>query len=181
MVFIYRIRIELMLQAYLLPAFSTILDKHRFSLGDAVAIVRQSPLIPPDRILAFERMLELGFHGELSTATYIMVPEIENLIRFHLKGFGVQTTTLEDSGIDRELGLNALMENPEVSEFLGRDLAWELKMLFCNPSGPNLRNNFAHGLETATLGRSGFAFYAWWLVFKMILLLRPIEKNSPTE
>lgn len=170
-----------MVNAYLYPAFSTILEKHRFSSRDAVEIVSQSPLIPPNRRLSFERVLEFGFHGDHFSAMYILAPEIENLIRFHLKSFGIKTTNLSDEGIESEVGMGSLMEHPEVAKCIGKDFAWELKALFCDPIGPNLRNCFAHGLETDRLSNSAVVFYAWWLVYRMIMLLRPIDDNLNRE
>ena len=77
-----------------------------------------------------------------------------------------------DKGLEQEVGMSSLMDHPEVAQCLGKNFAWELKALFCDLNGPNLRNNFAHGLETIKKGLSGWAFYAWWLVFRMIMVLR---------
>jgi hypothetical protein len=171
----HRISIGLRVMSYLQPAYSVILEEHCVSFSDAVDIVRQSPLVPPNRIVAFARVLECGFHGDLFTAMYILSPEIENLIRFHLNGLGVKTTTVDEEGIEQEIGMTRLMKAPEVEYFLGKNHAWELNALFCAKNGPNLRNNYAHGIETEFWGNSDCAFYAWWLVFRMIMLLKEIE------
>jgi hypothetical protein len=38
------------------------------------------------------------------------------------------------------------MELPEIETIFGKDLSFEIKALFCDPFGPNLRNELAHGL-----------------------------------
>ena len=175
----YLRHIKISVEGILMPAFLTILEEHRFSFSDAVEIVRRSPLIPPNRYLAFARVLEFGFHGDHFSAIYILCPEIENVVRVHLHGFGVKTTTVDKDGIEQEVGLSSLMEHPEVAQCFGKNFAWELRALFCDPNGPNLRNNFAHGLETNGLAQSIYAFYAWWLVFRMIMLLRRADEKPP--
>jgi hypothetical protein len=38
----------------------------------------------------------------------------------------------------------------------------------CDKSGPNLRNEVAHGLATQDLCESAHALYAWWLILQLV-------------
>ena len=67
-------------------------------------------------------------------------------MRWHLKAAGIKTTNLDSDGIENENGLSTLMDLPEVTQIFGEDISFELKALFCDPFGPNLRNELAHGL-----------------------------------
>jgi hypothetical protein len=62
------------------------------------------------------------------------------MIRFHLKQHGAKTTNLDKNGIENEKGLSTLMELPEIETIFRKDLSFEIKALFCDPFGPNLRN-----------------------------------------
>ena len=60
------------------------------------------------------------------------------------------------------------MELPEVTQIFGEDLSFELKSLFCDAFGPNLRNELAHGLLDDEACHSTYAIYAWWLGLKLV-------------
>ena len=61
--------------------------------------------------------------------------------------------------------MSTLIELPEVEQVFGKNLAFELKALYCDPFGPNLRNELAHGLLEENACVSTYAVYAWWLAF----------------
>ena len=60
------------------------------------------------------------------------------------------------------------MALPEIEEVFGKDLVFELKALFCDPFGHNLRNELAHGLLDDGDCRSAASIYAWWLGLKLV-------------
>ena len=47
------------------------------------------------------------------------------------------------------------------------DLAFELKALFCDAFGPNLRNEIAHGLLDDASCQTAQAVYAWWFLLRL--------------
>jgi hypothetical protein len=48
------------------------------------------------------------------------------------------------------------------------DLAFEIRALFCDGFGPNLRSELAHGLLDHGALQSAESIYAWWLIFRLI-------------
>ena len=62
------------------------------------------------------------------------------------------------------------MELPEVTQIFGEDLSFELKALYCDVFGPNLRNELAHGLLDYEACHSTYAIYAWWLGLKLVFI-----------
>jgi hypothetical protein len=90
------------------------------------------------------------------------------MVRFHLKAAGVKTTNLDEDGIENENGLSRLAGFPETAKIFGDDLAFEIKALFCDPRGPNLRNEAAHGLLDYDASESIYGVYAWWLTLKVV-------------
>lgn len=53
----------------------------------------------------------------------------------------------------------------QADSVLGEDLAWNIRALFCGPTGPNLRNRVAHGLLDEAESGGDAALYAWWMAF----------------
>ena len=60
------------------------------------------------------------------------------------------------------------MDLPQTEEIFGEDLSFEIKALFCDPFGPNLRNELAHGLLGDRACESTSAIYAWWFGLKLV-------------
>jgi hypothetical protein len=60
------------------------------------------------------------------------------------------------------------MDRPEVDQIFSPDIGFELRALLCDPLGPNLRNEIAHGLLDDDHIESMFSVYAWWLVLKLV-------------
>ena len=90
------------------------------------------------------------------------------MVRIPLKVAGVSTSHLDQDGIETENGLSALIDLPQTKAIFGEDLTYEIKALFCDQMGPNLRNNIAHGLLNDQEAQSVDAIYAWWLGLKLV-------------
>ena len=166
--FHYQLQVAVAVQALILPALGVLTLEH--SLGETyfVELARQSPIVPPGREILFGKALNQGFNLEFSTSIHLLSPQIENMVRFHLKSAGVTTTHLDHEGIETEMGLSTLMDFPETRSIFGEDLTFEVNALFCDPMGPNLRNEIAHGLLDDQQINSAYVVYAWWLGLKLV-------------
>ena len=60
------------------------------------------------------------------------------------------------------------MEISEAKKIFGDDLSFEIRALFCDPYGPNLRNELAHGLLDEDACQSIYSVYAWWLGLNLV-------------
>ena len=65
--------------------------------------------------------------------------------------------------------LSALMDFPEIIDVLGEDIYFELKSIFTDTLGGNLRNEVAHGLLDDSSSLSGNTVYAWWIILKLVV------------
>ncbi len=164
----YGVELGLIVQGKIWPALEILRLEHRLRAEDFITIASQSPIVPTDRKRLMGRALFAGYDNDFVAALHILAPQIEHLVRWHLKAVGVKTTTLNKDGIENENGLSTLMEIPEATQIFGEDLAFELKALFCDAFGPNLRNEIAHGLLTDEECQSTYAIYAWWLGVKIV-------------
>jgi Domain of unknown function (DUF4209) len=163
----YTMELSLIVQAQIWPALQAFTLDHRLRESDLVQIVAQSPIVPTGRAPLIAKALFAGFEQDLVTALHLLVPQVEHLVRWHLKSAGVKTTTLSAEGIENENGLSTLIDLPEAETIFGEDLTFELKALFCDAFGPNLRNELAHGLLDDADCQSAQAAYAWWLLLRI--------------
>ena len=152
----------------ILPALEILMQEHRLQENDFAHLCMQSPIVPIDRERLWAKALYAGYDRDFVTAIHLLCPQMEHMVRLHLKAAGAQTTTLSQDGIETENALGTLMEMPEVENILGPNLTFEIKALFCSPFGPNLRNEVAHGLLSLDNCRSFDSVYAWWLGMRLV-------------
>lgn len=164
----YAMELSLVVQGDIWPALEVIRQEHRLKEADFYSVVKRSPVVPPDRIRLMAKAIFQGFDGDFISALHLLIPQIENLVRYHLKQHGEKTTNIDINGIENENGLSTLMDNSKVEDIFGKDLSFELKAIFCDPFGPNLRNELAHGLIGYEESQNIYSIYAWWLTFRLI-------------
>jgi hypothetical protein len=136
----YGLEVGLVVQGDIWPALEVLALEHRLRESDFVAIAGRSPIVPKGRERLFGKALFAGYDKDFVSALHLLVPQIEHMVRWHLKAAGIKTTNLDKDGVENENGLNALVELPEVTQIFGEDLSFELKALFCDAFGANLRN-----------------------------------------
>lgn len=164
----YLISVGIAVQGIIWPAKRILYLEHRFCEQDIYSIVKQSPMTPIGRELLITKALYAGFENDFISCLHLLVPQIEHLVRYHLKMAGAKTTNLDINGIDNENGLSTLVELPEMAGIFGKGLTFELKALLCSSFGPNLRNETAHGLIGQDECFSAPSIYIWWLMFKIV-------------
>lgn len=164
----YSTEIGLAVTGQILPALDVIRNEHAFTEREFILMALHSPFIPNDRARIFGRGLYLGFWGDFMSSIYMLCPQVEHLVRFHLRGRGCQTSKIDEAGIENEVGLSTLLVNEEINEIFGKNLAFELRLLFTEHQGPNLRNQCAHGLLSSDESESIPIVYAWWLTLKIV-------------
>jgi hypothetical protein len=168
MVHDYQILINIVVHGDIWPAHEVLLLEHRLREDDFIGLASQSPLVPRGRERLFGKALHAGYDRDFTVAMHLLAPQIEHMVRFHLKNAGVKTTNLDIDGIENENGLSTLMGLPETETVFGKDLSFEIKALFCDALGPNLRNELAHGLLDDDSFQSIHAIYAWWMGFRLV-------------
>jgi len=165
---IYQTEIEICTQAKIYPAYNVLVAEHKLSENDFIALARQSPIVPKNRSELFGKALYVGYEGNFTSAIHLLVPQIENMVRYHLKNAKVKTTTIDLNGIENENGLSTLAELSETEKIFGENLTFEIKALLCDSRGPNYRNEIAHGLIEIDDCESSISMYVWWLGLKII-------------
>jgi hypothetical protein len=164
----YSIEVSFIVQGHIWSALEVLQLEHRLREADFIRIASQSPIVPHGREQLFGKALFAGYDKDFVSALHLLIPQLEHLVRWHLKSRGVKTTTLDPNGIENENGLSALMELPETKQIFGEDVTFELRALFCDAFGPNLRNELAHGLLDKEECESVAAIYAWWFGLRIV-------------
>ena len=154
----------------IMPAMHQLLREYNFAMGFFEELCHYSPLIPDDRVQLTARGLYLGFEYRFSESIHLISPQVEFMVRNLLKQANVRTSTIDEAGIENEVGLSSLLDKPEAKALLGNDLHFNLVSLFTNPLGANIRNYVAHGLLNDYSSQSDAVVYAWWLYFKIIVM-----------
>lgn len=185
MVHDYQILINIVVHGDIWPAHEVLLQEHRLREDDFIGLASQSPIVPRGRERLFGKALYAGFDRDFTVSIHLLAPQIEHMVRFHLKNAGVKTTNLDIDGIENENGLSTLMGLPETEAVFGKDLSFEIKALFCDALGPNLRNELAHGLLDDDSFQSIHAIYAWWMGLRLVFntfwnVARREQENSST-
>ncbi len=171
----YMIYVSLLAKATLLPALKVIWQEHCLEPNLFCSIAEHSSIVPPGRTQAFVKGLLAGYNGDFDVAFQVLYPQIENLIRFHLKRRRVNTR-YRRNGVDEELPLGRLLHHNKTEEIFGKNLLFELRVLF-HPH----RNDRAHGLIDDTSSPSLCDVYIWWLLLRLVFNSSNLqsEKESP--
>lgn len=154
----------------IMPAMRQLLKEYNFVMGFFQELCHTSPLVPDDRVQLTAKGLYLGFEYRFYESIHIISPQVEFMVRNLLKQAGVRTSTIDEAGIENEVGLGSLLDKPEAKSLLGNELHFNLVSLFTDPLGANIRNYVAHGLLNDNSSQSDAVVYAWWLYFKIIVM-----------
>ncbi|GFO75838.1 hypothetical protein BPLS_P3286 [Bathymodiolus platifrons methanotrophic gill symbiont] len=172
----FRINTSFAVEGHILPALYKLHDEYSVTLPILISLCECSVLVPKGRENLTAYALWLGFNRDFGNAIHLLCPQFENMIRVELKRVGAHTRPITNNHIEHEICLSSLMDLPECKEVFGEDLVFEIKSIFTDPLGSNLRNDVAHGLLDDSSSSSIQSVYAWWMILKMIIHHRP--KNS---
>ncbi|HEJ1043699.1 DUF4209 domain-containing protein [Proteus mirabilis] len=132
-------------------------------------IIEHSLFVPTERQYIFKKIITLGLKKDFSTAIYLLCPQLENFFRSILKYSNVSTTTINSDHEEMEAGLSTLLDKKEACDIFDENLLFEMKMLFTESGGPNLRNEVAHGLLDDIDAMQPIVTYAWWRFVRLIV------------
>ena len=179
----FSIEIKLVVEGQILPALNQILMEHRVTKDILERLCYCSPIVPKERISLLASALWCGFEFEFGDAIHLLCPQVEHIVRTRLKQAGAQTSNVDKEGIENENGLSTLMDLPEALKVFGEDLTFELKSVFTEALGFNLRNDVAHGLLNDDSASSIATIYAWWMILRLIVhsMLTGAASASPEE
>lgn len=175
------IDIQIVCNGQILPALNQILMEHRVTYNFIKALCYHSPFVPSNRESLTAKALLLGFEYDFANAIHLLCPQFENMIRAKLKENGAHTSNVDPNGIEHENGLSTLIDLPEANNIFGHNAIFEMKAIFTDAIGPNLRNEVAHGLLDDNSASGIGSIYGWWMILRMILRSLYGIGNGPQE
>lgn len=150
-----------------------ILSEHPVRVHDLLRFLQNNPFVPLGREMIFARGLYAGLIGDFLVATHLLIPQLENSVRYVLNDHGVVTVYADQYGLQKEYDLNTLLYGElgkKCEEIFGKDLLFALQGLLVEFPGANLRNTMAHGRLDHDEFYSPHCAYFWWLTLKLCLI-----------
>jgi transcriptional regulator of met regulon len=158
------------------PARQKITEQHRLHKADFVFLVSENPFVPPGHEEIFLRGIHAGFHGDFLVASSLLVPQIENSIRYVLTNHGVDVTNYKDDRTQPVKLLGPLFDLPEMKEIFGESCWFELRGLLIEKTGAEVRNKISHGFTSNAECYSPAAKNVWWIVLRLCMM--PFAKRK---
>jgi hypothetical protein len=186
-------------QAFIEPARYQIFSEHIIQKSEEdkkikeiglLPLVLNSPFVPPGREKLFIKGLYAGLIGDFITSTHILIPQIENSVRYLLSNRGAITSGIDNknNGIQKEDNLNTTLfpsKYPQITSIFDEDTLFDLQGLLIEKSGSNLRNCMAHGLINDNEFFSPIFSCLWWVTLRLCFgvgILIPeeiVEESNP--
>lgn len=136
---------------------------------DFLSLVYENPFIPQGRELIYAKGLYFGIKGDFFTSVHLLVPQIENSLRYLLIQYGVPASTFSDQTLQLEHSLNTLLLMPEINKIIGADTVLTLRALLIEKIGSNVRNKISHGLEDYHGYELYPHMYTWWITLRILI------------
>lgn len=170
-----------LVQGAIAPALRSISEEHwiRKELLDELA--RRSPAVPPGREAIFALGLAAGFDWDFVTSSHLLIPQIENLIRFHLKSREVVTTSIDPDGTEAEKTFGPLLDLAREHGVFDEDIEFAFRATLVDPRGSNLRNDLLHGLCDPGTANGAAGVYIWWLTLYLVLVPFWTRSRRPSD
>jgi hypothetical protein len=160
--------------AFIEPARKQINLEHTIQVKDILPIVFDNPFVPHGREIIFARGLHAGLIGDFMVSNHLLIPQLENSLRYLLTQHGLVVTG-DDQRIQYERLLGTILYKdpfaPKLEEILGEDILFDLQGLL-GEGGVNLRNRIAHGLMAADefdVTQVTQISYLWWLILRLCI------------
>ena len=154
-------------------ALHAILGQHFITDDVFGSLMEYSPFVPSNLVHTFARGYARFFQGDFVSATYILTPLLESLLRHVMKSNGHDVTIFDDATqIQQDRTISSLFEQmrPELDTILTTAIAADIERVFLTKPGPHLRHALAHGLLHDWDPYGADAIYACWLIFRLCML-----------
>ena len=135
-------------------------------------ICQSSPFIPHSHKEIFSRGFWEFFSGDMLIACSLLIPQMENSLRHILTVSGKDPSSLEGDLTQEYRSISRLLvtDRNDLEKLLGKELVFEIDLVFNILPGPRLRHEMAHG----KLGLGGYytnaAIYGVWLMYQITCL-----------
>ena len=157
---------------YICPAINIICNQELVYEKYFYAIVERSPFVPVGFRECYAKGFWMMFQGDFISAAYLLVPMLENSIRYVLSIRGQDSSKMLPDSTQEDRSLSGLLESMrvELEEIFGVSAVNELDLLFNFKGGPALRHQVAHGKLTSGDCFHHSVIYGCWLIYRLACL-----------
>ena len=161
---------QLAVQGQIRPALDELMIQHRVSEYALERILKNNPFIPYGHEHFYIKGITFGLEGDFLSACHILIPQIENSLRYVARTQGEEPTTLHGDGSQERSSLKILLNHPAVIEGLGQDIVGNLQAILIDKIYGDLRNQTSHGYMPAGHFYGIAPVFLWWLVLHIVML-----------
>lgn len=154
------------------PARRVIHREHPLDHSDFRLLAEMSPFVPGDRGALFALGFTRFFGGDFVSALHILVPQLENSLRYFLKQAGVEPSAIHSDMTQENRTLSVILtkDRDPLETIIDPAIVFEIENLFDFRGGPTIRHQLAHGLISAHDCYGTDAIYACWFMFRLCCL-----------
>lgn len=163
--------------AFIEPARLKVWSDHWPRQSDIFYMVQDNPFIPPGHEPIYARGLFYGLAGDGLLASHLLVPQIENSLRYVLEQCGVDISNLDSDLTQQVKTLGPLFSIPEMEKIFGPGLCFELRGLLIEKAGHAFRHDIAHGFASEADCYGAAASNVWWLALRLCLFHVVAQEN----
>lgn len=168
---LYGDTIKSVTETILFPAYEIVKSEHVFQQRDFASLVEHSLFLPEHQRKCWTNALWCGWQGHFFEAELFIAPLMESLVRSFLSPRGVKVSYYrKEDNAEQYEALGSLMKQVDKEgNIMLPELSQEIKDLFCDTVGPNVRNVVAHGLFDDDEINSFVPFYAWFFALRLVM------------
>ncbi|EKG0011867.1 DUF4209 domain-containing protein [Vibrio cholerae] len=161
---------QLVVEGQIMPALNEVTTKYVVVKEAIEQICSNHPFIPDDHEEYFVKGLLAGFNRDFMTACHLLVPQIENSLRYLARQKGEEPSTLHGDGSQERNGIKALLGHQAIIDTLGSDLTTNLQVVLLDKLYGDLRNQLSHGYVPASTYWGTAPKFLWWLVLHIVMI-----------
>ncbi len=166
---------------FILPSLHQIQREHNMRVHDWANLLRHSPFVPSGRLQIYARAFQAGLEGDWLVSTHLLVPQIENSIRYILEQSGFIASALHPNSTQSEQGLDVTLVKEELKTLLPEEFIFDLRALLIEKTGSYFRHKTCHGLVSIEAFQSADSVYLWWTALCLCLLpILNVSDDEPT-
>lgn len=154
------------------PARLLIMAEHLLHTQHFLTLAGMSPFVPYEHTEIYARGFAWFFGGDFISALHVLVPQLENSLRYVLKQAGFNPATILSDMTQESRTISVMLEKDRAAleKIFGPAIVFEIENIFDFRGGPSLRHYVAHGLMPAADFYSHNVIYACWFIFKLCCL-----------
>jgi lysyl-tRNA synthetase class 1 len=147
-------------------------ERHNFTADQIVAWANRHGLIDVAKVALLRAGVQAWLDGDHVKALHVIIPRIESALRRMVEVIGKPITKAAGTvaGVSVAINMGDILFNPATVAALGSwgaDMANYFKVVYADPRGMNLRNEFAHGLLDEVAIHEGTTA---WLIHTLLVI-----------